>query len=308
LTTPITDGLGKRCSIGITAGSFPVVRIAVLGTGTMGAPMARHLASAGHQVRVWNRTRDKAEGLGAQVAATPAEAVSDAEVVITMLADGPTVDSALREALPSFGDAIWAQMSTVGMDWTRRLAAAAAQRGVVYLDAPVLGTRKPAEDGSLVVLVAGPQEAADRCEPVFDAFSSRTVRVDEEQGSATALKLILNHWIVNTIENIGETIAFAQALSIDPRRFLESISGGNMDMPYAHLKSEAILSGNLEPSFSLRLAHKDVGLILEAAAEAGLDLGLARVTLERMGKAIDLDHGEEDMAAAYFGTRPPESG
>jgi 3-hydroxyisobutyrate dehydrogenase len=139
---------------------------------------------------------------------------------------------------------------------------------------------------------------------IFAAFSSRTVGVGAEPGSATALKLILNHWIANTIENIGETIAFAQALGIDPRRFLEAISGGNMDMPYAHLKSEAILSGHFEPSFSLRLAHKDVALILDAADEVGLDLGLARVTLERMAKAIELGHGEEDMAAAYFGTDP----
>lgn len=284
------------------------MRVAVLGTGTMGAPMARHLVAAGHDVRVWNRTRRRAEGLGAEVADSPGAAVEAAEVVITMLDDGPAVDSVARKAGSSWDGGIWAQTSTVGLAWTRRLAALAAEQGATFLDTPVLGTRKPAEDGTLVVLVSGSHEAAERCDPVLGAFSSRAVVVGEEPGAATALKLVLNHWITNTIENIGETIRFAEAVGVDPRRFLEAIAGGNMDMPYAHLKSELILGGNLEPSFSLRLAHKDVTLILDAADEAALDLGLVRVTLERMAKAIELGHGDEDMAAAYFGTTPAGAG
>ena len=121
----------------------------------MGAPIARHLAAAGHEVRAWNRTCEKAEGLGAEVADSPAAAVEGAEVVITMLADGPTVDSVNRAAGPGWSGGIWAQTSTVGMDWTHRLAALADEKGVAYVDAPVLGTRKPAEDGTLVVLLSG---------------------------------------------------------------------------------------------------------------------------------------------------------
>jgi 3-hydroxyisobutyrate dehydrogenase len=280
------------------------VRIAVLGTGLMGAPMARRLAEAGHDVSAWNRTRVKAGGLGAAVTETPREALKGADFVVTMLADGPTVEEVVADALDAARGAVWAQTSTVGIDWTKRLAGLADERGVVYVDAPVLGTRAPAEQGQLVVLLAGPKEARRACEQVLSAVSRKQIWLGEEIGAASALKLVLNHWILNAVENVGETVALAQSLGVDPRQFLESISGGTIDMPYAHLKTDAILSGNLDPSFTLRLAEKDVGLILEAAQEAGVELGLAPVTRERMQRAIDLGHGDEDMAATYYATRP----
>jgi len=285
------------------------VRIAVLGTGLMGAPIARRLAEAGNDVRVWNRTAAKAEGLGATVAATPVDAIDGAEFVVTMLADGPIVAEAVEGALHSAGErAVWAQTSTVGIDWTKRLAALAGEDGLLYVDAPVLGTKGPAEQGQLVVVLSGPDAARGPCEQLLPAISRKQVWLGNEIGAASALKLVLNHWIGNTVENVAETVAYAEALGVDPQRFLESIEGGNMDMPYAHMKTDAILSGNLEPSFTLRLARKDIGLIVEAAREAGVDLGLAAVTLERMQRAIDLGHGDEDMAATYFATAADEPG
>jgi 3-hydroxyisobutyrate dehydrogenase len=281
------------------------MRVAVLGTGIMGGPIARRLADAGHDVRAWNRTLERAEGLGAEAAATPAEAVADAELLVTMLADGPTVDAVMREAAPAaVPGAVWAQTSTVGAEWTQRLAALAAEAGLVYVDAPVLGTRAPAEQGQLVVLLAGPEDARATCAAVLPAIARKLVSLGDEVGSASALKLVLNHWILNSLENLAETVAFAQALGVEPERFLESIAGGGMDMPYAHMKTEAILSGKLdEPSFTLRLAAKDVELILDAASSAGVDLALARASLARMSRAIELGHGDEDMAATYYATR-----
>jgi 3-hydroxyisobutyrate dehydrogenase len=280
------------------------MRIAVLGTGLMGGPIVRRLAAAGNEVRAWNRTRVRAEGLDAEVADTPAAAVADSELVVTMLADGPAVDGVIRRAAAAVvPGTVWAQTSTVGLEWTARLAALAADSGLVYVDAPVLGTRAPAEQGQLVVLLAGPESARPLCEAVLPAIARKLVWLGDEIGSASALKLVLNHWILNTIENVAETVALAQALGVEPHRFLGSIAGGNMDMPYAHLKTEAIVSGNLEPSFTLRLAAKDVELILDAAADAGLDLGLAGVTLERMERAIARGHGDEDMAAVYYATQ-----
>ena len=279
------------------------MRIAVLGTGLMGEPIARRLVDAGHDVRAWNRTAAKAEGLGASVAATPAEAIDGAELMVTMLADGTTVAEVVDGALSSAAEgAVWAQTSTVGIEWAKKLAALADEHGVLYFDAPVLGTRAPAEQGQLVVLLSGPEAAREVCEDTLAAFSRKQVWLGEEIGTASALKLVLNHWILNTVENVAETVALAQSLGIDPQLFLESIEGGNMDMTYAHMKTGAILSGNLDPSFTLRLAAKDTGLILAAAEEAGLDLGLAPVTLERMRRAIDLGHAEEDMAAVYYAT------
>ena len=139
-----------------------------------------------------------------------------------------------------------------------------------------------------------------RCEEVFAAFSRDTQWVGDAPPAGQALKLVVNAWILNTIENIAETIVLAEALGVDPQLWLDAVSGGAMDMPYAHLKTEAILSGNLEPSFKLALAHKDAGLVLEAAEEAGLDVPLARATRAQMARAIDLGHGDEDMAATFY--------
>src|SRR4051812_1542717 len=145
--------------------------VAVLGTGTMGAPMAVNIARAGQTVRAWNRTAAKAEGLdGVEAAATVAEAVEGADLVVTMLADGDAVEQVAREALPAMGDGtVWLQMSTVGIEATERLALLAQERGVEFVDAPVIGTKQPAEQGKLTVLASGPREARERAKPVFDA-------------------------------------------------------------------------------------------------------------------------------------------
>jgi 3-hydroxyisobutyrate dehydrogenase len=283
-----------------------MTRVAVLGTGIMGAPMARRIAGAGHDVCVWNRTRENAEGLGAAVAGSTADAVADAEVVITMLADGLAVEEVMRDTLASMGDdAVWAQMSTVGVRAAEQLAELAQAHDRVLVDAPVLGSRIPAEQGQLVVLAAGPDEVRERCEEVFDAVARATQWVGEGAPEGQALKLVVNSWILNSVENIAETVALAEGLGVDPRRWLDAISGGAMDMQYAHMKGELIFSGNLEPAFRLTLALKDAGLVVEAAEDAGLDLPLPRLTRDQMARAFELGHGDEDMAATYFVSAPP---
>src|SRR5262249_30862011 len=152
-----------------------------------------NLQRAGFAVRAWNRTREKAEPLaadGAEVAGTPAEAADGADVVLTMLADGETVERVMTDggalaALPA--GALWIQSSTVGVEATERLAALAAGRGVVFVDAPVLGTKQPAEDGKLVILASGPDEAQGRCTPIFEAIGQRTMWLGEA-GLGTKLK------------------------------------------------------------------------------------------------------------------------
>src|SRR5919204_5837453 len=141
----------------------------------MGGPIARRLAEGGHDVAVWNRTPQKAQGLGARVAATPDEAVRGAEFVVTMLADGAAVEETMAVAAPRLEPAaLWAQTSTVGVTAAERLADFGAGHGVTCVDAPVLGSRQPAEEGKLVVLAAGPEEVRGRCEEVFAAFSRAT--------------------------------------------------------------------------------------------------------------------------------------
>ena len=281
------------------------MKVAVLGTGIMGAPMTRRIAEAGHDVTAWTRTREKADGLGATVADSPAEAVADAEVVVTMLADGPAVEEVMRDTVAAMReDAVWAQMSTVGMRAAEELAELAQAQNRVLVDAPVLGSRIPAEQGQLVVLAAGPEEVRERCEEVFRAISRATQWVGEGAPEGQALKLVVNSWILNSVENIAEIVALAEGLGVDPRRWLDAISGGAMDMQYAHMKGELILSGNLEPAFRLTLALKDAGLIVEAAEGAGLELPLPRLTRDQMARAFELGHGDEDMAATYFAAAP----
>ncbi|MGR6970948.1 NAD(P)-dependent oxidoreductase [Streptomyces cynarae] len=281
--------------------------VSVLGTGIMGAAMARNIARAGHTVRAWNRTRDKAEPLtadGAQVAGTPAEAVRDADVVLTMLYDGATVLQVMREAADALrpGTA-WVQSTTAGIEATGELAAFAREHGLAFYDAPVLGTRQPAEAGQLTVLAAGPAEGRETVTPVFDAVGARTLWTGQDgaAGSASRLKLVANSWVLAATAATGEVLALAKALDVDPQKFFDIIAGGPLDMGYLHAKAALLLNGTLTPaSFAVATAEKDARLIVRAGQEHGVRLDVAAATAERLARAAAQGHADEDMAAAYF--------
>jgi 3-hydroxyisobutyrate dehydrogenase len=277
------------------------VRIAVLGTGTMGKPIAENLARAGYDVVVWNRTRAKAEAVqGATVADTPADTARGADAVLTMLTDGAAVEAAVRgiDSLP-----LWLQLSTVGIDATERLMQLAEAKGATFVDAPVLGTKEPAEKGELVVFASGPNEARALCEPIFDVIGRKTIWVGEA-GAGTRLKLVVNNWLLAIVAGLAETLALARALDLDPRHFVEAISGGSLDVPYAQVKGRAMLEESFPPSFALRLAHKDANLVLDAARRAGLDLRVAAAVADELARADELGHGDEDLAAVYLAVKP----
>ena len=141
------------------------------------------------------------------------------------------------------------------------------------MDAPVLGTRKPAEDGALVVLASGPEPVRDRVAPVLDAIGSRTMWVGEA-GAGSRLKLAANAWVFTVVEGVAESLALTRDLGLDPRLFLEAVQGGALDAPYVQLKGGAMLDGAFDPAFALAGALKDAELILEAGRGAGLDLGV----------------------------------
>jgi 3-hydroxyisobutyrate dehydrogenase len=282
------------------------MRVAVLGTGTMGAPMARNIAAAGHEVRAWNRSRGRAEPLtadGVQVAGSPDEAAAGAEVVVTMLSDGDAVEAVAAElSFPE--DAVWAQMSTVGVEATERLLARAAGAGVPLVDAPVLGTKAPAEQGTLIVIASGDARARERCAPLFDAVGARTVALGEEPGASTRMKLVLNAWLVSLVEGLAESVALAEGLGVDPAGFLEIIDGGPLGPAYAKMKGTMMIERSYEPSFSLALAAKDARLALDAADASGLDLPALRAIRAQLEKAVEQGHGDADMAAAVEASRP----
>ncbi len=275
----------------------------------MGAGIGRNLVGAGFEVRAWNRTRERAEPLGeagATVCDSPEEAVAGADALLTILADGDAVGEVAERALPAASaDAVWLQMSTVGVEATERLVRLAADAGVAYVDCPVLGTRRPAEDGKLVVLAAGPKGAIDAAEAVFDAIGARTIQLGDEPGAATRLKLVLNTWVLSLTASVAETLAVADSLGVDGQRFLDAIEGGPLDSAYAQMKGGAMLSREYEPSFPLRLAHKDARLVLEAVADDA-DLILAEAVRQRFAEAEEMGHGDADMAAAYEAASPRE--
>jgi 3-hydroxyisobutyrate dehydrogenase len=276
------------------------MKVAMLGAGIMGAPMARNIASAGIEVVVWNRTRARAEAIdGVEVAGSPAAAAAGADFVITMLTDGSAVEAVAPDALRE--GITWLQMSTVGLDATERLAKLAADRGATYVDAPVLGTKEPAEKGALVVLAAGDADAIARARPIFDAVGSKVIQLGEV-GEGQRLKLVANTWVVAITEATAETFAFAEALGVDPRKFLETIEGGPLDVGYARVKGELILKREFPPSFPLRLALKDARLVRDAARQAGVDVPLADVIVRQFERAVEDGHGDEDLAATYFAT------
>ncbi|MFC9916158.1 NAD(P)-dependent oxidoreductase [Streptomyces sp. NPDC059862] len=281
--------------------------VSVLGTGIMGAAMARNLAKAGHTVRVWNRTPDKAAPLaadGAHVAATPAEAVQGADVVLTMLYDGAAALEVMREAAPVLrpGTA-WVQSTTAGIGAVGDLAAFARDHELVFYDAPVLGTRQPAEAGQLLVLAAGPSESRETVTPVFDAVGARTVWTGDDgaAGTATRLKLVANSWVIAATNAVGEVLALSKALDVNPQSFFDAIDGGPLDMGYLRVKAGLILDDRLSPAqFAVTTAAKDARLIVEAGERHGIRLDVAAASAERLARAAAQGHGDEDMAAAYF--------
>jgi 3-hydroxyisobutyrate dehydrogenase len=279
--------------------------IAVLGTGVMGAPMARNLARAGHEVRAWNRSPEKAAALrddGVDVRDDPAAAAAGADVVLTMLADADAVRDVAQRADLAEGQ-IWWQASTIGVDGIEECAALAQQAGAVLVDAPVLGTRLPAEEGKLVVLASGPDAALDALAPLFEAVGQRTMRLGPA-GTATRLKLAVNLWVLAVTQGTAETIAFAQSLGVDPEWVLEAVEGGGLDLPYFRMKSKLMLAEDFPASFTLALAAKDARLVAEAAKRHGADLPVAAAIAERFTQATEAGHGDEDMAATYRLSKP----
>lgn len=227
--------------------------VAVLGTGTMGAPIARNLLHAGFAVRVWNRTRDKAAELaadGARPASTPAAAAAGVDVILTMLTDGAAVEDVMsgpEGALWALNPgALWIQMSTVGALWSDRLAALAHPHGVVFVDAPVSGSSGAAVDGQLVILASGGHAIRPRAQPIFDVLGKQTLWLDRV-GDGSRLKLALNNWLVVLVEGMAETIALTTALGLDPHLLLEAIGDGPMVSEYAMTKGAAMLDGDFNP-------------------------------------------------------------
>ena len=280
----------------------------MLGTGIMGSGMTRSLRRAGLEVDVWNRHPESAAALeesGARVCSEAADAVREADVVVTMVRDADAVLEVMEpiaDRLPA--ECVWLQMSTIGQDGTARVTRFADERGLTVLDAPVLGTKAPAENGKLIVVVSGDRAAEQRVRPVLDAVGARTMWVGDEPGPATALKLVVNSWVASINVATAQAVALARGFGLDPGLFLEAIEGGASDSAFAHAKGQMMIAEEYPPSFAVDSVAKDVALMRDAAGRVGVDTGLLDQLLDLYQRAARSGHADDDMAAvvAAFGS------
>ncbi|WP_026224499.1 NAD(P)-dependent oxidoreductase [Methyloversatilis thermotolerans] len=280
------------------------MKIAFLGLGTMGFPMAANLLKAGHSVSAWNRSPapvDRLASLGAKPAATPAEAAQDAEVLISMLADDAAtrfalLDGGALDALPRA--AVHANMATVSVDLACEFARLHRARGLHYVAAPVLGRVNVAEAGQLNILAAGPDDALVILQPVFGAMGQKTWRVGERPEQANAAKLAANFMIAAAIGAMSEAVALAQGHGVDAAQFLDMITSTAFAAPVYKGYGKAIADRQFEPAgFRLELGLKDVRLALDAAAQVNVPMSLASVLRDAHIESLAHHEGHLDWAA-----------
>jgi 3-hydroxyisobutyrate dehydrogenase len=275
--------------------------VAVLGIGTMGHGMAASALRAGIPTMVWNRnqetTRDLAE-LGAQVARTAEEAARWATIVVTMVTDADAVVSVARDqgVLAALAPgAILVQMSTIGVAGSERVAAmvAAERPDVIFLDAPVSGSKGPAEHGQLTIFASGPEEARPRVTPLFDALGQRTVWAGKT-GTGTRLKLVANTWLAFAAEAVVASVALAHSLGLETEKVVDALDGNPLVSAWQEAKLHRMANGEFSPQFALSLALKDVRLAEEAAEER---LGVLACLADEWQQAVDRGLGSQDVTA-----------
>ena len=290
-------------------GSGPSV--AVIGAGIMGSAMARNLAAAGLETRVWDRSPAAAAALaagGAVPAASAPDAVRGADVVITMLPAAAAVESVIFDGgtPAAFAEgSVWAQMGTIGVQATLSLRdrLAAARPGVLFVDAPVSGSKGPAEQGELLVLASGAENAADQLRPVFSAIGRKTVWLGPA-GRGSTVKLVVNAYLSILIEVVAETMALADQLGIGHQQLADVIEGGPLDAPLAGAKLHKMDRGDYAPEFPLEWALKDVDLAVSAAG--GQAPPLLAALSGQWHSAVAAGHGREDISAARLALPDPE--
>jgi 3-hydroxyisobutyrate dehydrogenase len=283
--------------------------VAILGTGTMGAGMTQRLLELGFPVSVWNRTREPALELaqrGATVGATPGDAVAGADVVVTMLPNANAVtsvmlsDGTLDALRPT---ATWAQMGTIGVEATEQLATEAARRrpDVVFIDAPVSGSREPARNGRLLILASGPDGQHDPANDVFNALGLRTLWLGPA-GTGSRLKLVLNAWLAFEIEAAAEASALAERLGVSPAVLADAVGGGPLASATALTKMTKMWRGDYSADFPLEWAVKDLDLAL--AASGAQTTPIVQAIAERWRRLVADGDGRLDISAARLELDP----
>lgn len=279
------------------------MRIAFLGLGSMGLPMARNLARSDHELVVWNRSREKAESLeAATVADSPARTAEAAELVVTMLSDDDAVEAVVlgdEGMLQGMRDgATHASMSTISADLSRRLATAHRNRGHGYVAAPVFGRPDMAEQAELWVVAAGAADAIDLCRPVFELLGQGVIEVGSEPDRANVMKLAGNFLLASAIEAMAEAYTLVRAHGISTELFHESMATGLFQSPIYEGYGAMIEARRYEPAgFALEHGLKDIRYALGAADEARVPMPFGSALHDRLVSAVARGWGRSDWAA-----------
>ena len=278
------------------------MNVTVLGTGTMGSAFATNLCAEGIATTVWDRSPANAAPLaasGATVASSATEAVASADVVITMLPDADAVTSVMdhQRILDALAPgATLVQMGTIGLAGTDRMAALVTERrpDVSFVDAPVSGSKGPAEHGQLLILASGPSTVRNNLEPVFDTLGRRTLWLGDA-GQGMRLKLVLNAWLAFVMEGLAETAALADELGVSHTELEDALDGSPLAAPWALDKLKKIDTGDYAAEFSLAWATKDVGLALDAVLQ---HLPALAAIGEQWQRAVGSGYGNLDVSAS----------
>ncbi len=279
------------------------MRVAVIGLGTMGAPMARHLLVAGHEVTVHNRTRSREEPLeaaGAGRAASPAEAAAAAEAVLTCVSDTPDLEHILlgpagvAEGLEPGGLVV--DCSTVSPAATAAIAATLRERGIGLVDAPVSGGSEGAERGTLTIFCGGTDADVARARTVLEAFGSRITHLGPS-GAGQVAKAVNQVMIAGTYATVGEGIALAEAAGLDLPQLVEALSAGAAASWVLTNRAGNMIADTYPLGFKVALHRKDLGIALDEAGRAGLRLGVSELVAAQEDVLMGEGHGDEDVSA-----------
>lgn len=281
------------------------MKIGFIGTGIMGSRMAANLLKAGYEVKVYNRTLSKAKELeneGAMLSQSAKEAADGVDVLFTML----STPDAVRET--AFGEkgffssmkknSIWTDCSTVNPSFSKEMAEASKKKGLRFIDAPVAGTKQPAEKGELIILAGGNKKDVEEVTPLLNIIGKKIIYAGEH-GMGTSLKMVINTMLASAMEVFSEALVLGETLGFSKEKLFEVLIGGPLTAPFLAAKKVKIEKADFEADFPLQWMLKDMRLITKTADENNVELPVAELVTEVYSSAVNKGLGDMDFSAIY---------
>jgi 3-hydroxyisobutyrate dehydrogenase/glyoxylate/succinic semialdehyde reductase len=281
------------------------MKVAFIGTGIMGSCMAHNLLKNGYNLIVHNRTKEKAEGLieeGAEWADSPAEAGKKADILFTMLSNPEAVKEVALGKNGFFPEmnkgSLWIDCSTINPDLSQEMSIKASEKGIRFMDAPVSGTRQPAEKGELIFFVGGDKKDFEEVQPLLQKMGKKIIHLGKA-GMGTSMKMVVNLLLGESMASFSEAMVLGKALGFNKDTLFEVILGGPVAAPYLSAKKEKFANDKYDPDFPLQWMVKDLKLISETAVKKNLSLPAINAVMEEFAKANQKGFGEQDFSVLY---------